>query len=69
MGLRVGAWMLKWSGGTAYVCVELEIQGIDSNPSESIRVRSFLFQIFPKSFESTLKGSRVDSSMDRADKG
>ncbi|MED6171936.1 hypothetical protein PIB30_045555 [Stylosanthes scabra] len=26
IGMRVGAWMLKWSGRTAYACFELGIQ-------------------------------------------
>ncbi|MED6128044.1 hypothetical protein PIB30_093890 [Stylosanthes scabra] len=67
MGMRVGGWMLKWSGGTAYVCVELGIQGIDFNPSESTFLRSFLFQIFSKSFKSIQKGSKFDSFMDRGE--
>ncbi|MED6184863.1 hypothetical protein PIB30_051546 [Stylosanthes scabra] len=51
MGMRGCAWMLKWKGGTVYARVELGIQGIDSNPSESILLRRFPFQIFSKCFE------------------
>ncbi|MED6214420.1 hypothetical protein PIB30_102935 [Stylosanthes scabra] len=45
------------------------VKGINSNPPESTRLRSFLIQIFSKSFESTLKGSRVNSYMDRSEFG
>ncbi|MED6125750.1 hypothetical protein PIB30_071660 [Stylosanthes scabra] len=49
--------------------LESRTQEIDSNPSESTRLRSFLFQMFSKSFDSTLKGFRVDSYMDRNEFG
>ncbi|MED6186208.1 hypothetical protein PIB30_064585 [Stylosanthes scabra] len=44
-------------------------QGIDSSPSESSLVRVTSFSTISKSYESTLKGSRVDSILDRDDFG
>ncbi|MED6152097.1 hypothetical protein PIB30_088728 [Stylosanthes scabra] len=56
--------ILKWTEAKSYFQTS---QRIDSSPSESTLMRATWISTISKLHESTLKGSRVDSKLDRDD--